>query len=306
MGLDERELPAYAAHVAARQGKDPASVLEKLREDIATGELRPADVFAARAPGTDAIVGSIRLVEVGTGTAIVTEWRGQAPAGEAIFSLLTEATGRAAELGLDLLITRIDDTAMTPAYRSALTQAGFQSAGRRVEYKTPLAELPPETEGRLTWRTMAEAGSACVLELLEAASADTPDMAEIGSLEELEDHLSGAYGELDPRVVQVGFLDERSVAVLVARVEADGWSTLPFMGLVPDSRGRGLGREVHLHGLGTVRALGGTLYHDGTSEANTAMMRVFARHGCAEHSRMEEWRWSPPEKGTVPFSGAGW
>lgn len=86
-------------------------------------------------------------------------------------------------------------------------------------------------------------------------------------------------------------LDDRLVAVLLVRVEADGRSTLLFMGLVPYCRGQGVGREVHLHGIGTIRALGGTLYHDGAGEANAAMVRVFEGHRCVEHSRMEEWRW---------------
>ena len=42
-----------------------------------------------------------------------------------------------------------------------------------------------------------------------------------------------------------------------------------------------------------MRALGGILSHDGTSESNAAMLRLLAKHGCIEHSRMEEWHWRP-------------
>ncbi len=296
MALDVCELPAYAEHIAKRGGKDPDTVLAELRDDLTTGQLRLEDIFPSREARTGRIAGSIRLIEVGQETAILTEWRGsrEALASADLPALLAEGTRRASELGVHLLITRVDDQAMTPRYRSALVETGFRSAGRRVEYKTPLAELPVEAEGRLRWHTMAEAGSACVLDLLAASSTATPDPADIDRLEALGEHLGAAYEALDPRVVQVGFLDDRAVGVLVVRVEPDGWSTLPFMGVIPDCRGRGLGREVHLRGIGTIRALGGTLYHDGTSEANTAMVRVFTGHGCTEHSRMEEWCWAPP------------
>ncbi len=110
----------------------------------------------------------------------------------------------------------------------------------------------------------------------------------------IEDVLGGSYDTLDPRAVELGVLDGRSACVHLTRVDADtGWSAIQFMGVVPGFRGQGLGVDVHLHGIATIRALGGTLYHDGTSEANAAMLRLFEKHGCIEHSRMEEWHWTP-------------
>jgi len=297
MALRREKLPCYAAYLASRDGRRAGDVLAELEHEIADGRLCLREVFATLDLSGQRVTGAVRLVRVAEGMAILTEWRGDdgAATAEALLGLLAEGTARAVELGLAEVTTRIDAAAMTPAYAHALRGVGFRLAGRRVEYKTPVSELPREPLARppLTWRTMAAAGEPLVRRLLREASVDTPDAVTVADGPgRLVDLLGADYPTLDPRTAQVGSLDGRPVAVLVVRVEpASGWSTLPFIGVVPEARGKGLGRHVHLRGLQTIRALGGTLYHDGTDVANAAMVRLFERHGCVEHGRMEAWRW---------------
>ena len=130
-----------------------------------------------------------------------------------------------------------------------------------------------------------------MLDMLREASIGTPDGVDtsIGSTA-IENLLDGSYADMDPRAVQIGYSGAEPVAILFCLVDtAVGWSTIAFMGLVPSHRGRGLGTEVHLHGIETLRALGGVTYHDGTSESNEIMQRLFAKQGCIESDRMGEW-----------------
>ena len=140
---------------------------------------------------------------------------------------------------------------------------------------------------------MADVGEECVLDLLRAASVGTPNGVTVeAGTSAVTDLLGGGYGALDPRTVQLGYLDGQRICVLLTRVDPDsGWSTFPFLGIVPKFRGHGLGEQIHAHGFATIRSLGGTLYHDGTSETNAAMVRLFEKHGCVEESQMEEWHW---------------
>ena len=294
MPLQASNLRAYAAHVAAHDGSEAAVVLERLRREVAEGEFHLSDVFVTLGPAGKRVSGTVRLVAIGEGSVILTEWRGDEDARtyEAISGLLVEATARAAELGTKEMGTRVSIEGMTADYRRALREIGFQFKGRRVEYKTQVSELPGESPSRLTWRTMADVGEELALKLIREASAGTPDGMDVeAGVSAIEDVLDGCYGTLDPRAVELGHLDGRPVCVLLTRVDVDsGWSAIQFMGVVPEFRGRGLGVEVHLHGFATIRALGGTLYHDGTSESNPAMVHLFEKHGCIEHSRMEEWQ----------------
>jgi len=295
MLLQRSDLPAYAAHLASRDGGSAAAVLKRLERELADGALCLLDVFVTLDPLDRRVTGAVRLVSVAERVAILTEWRGDEGSGtyEELFALFSEATARAIDRAIEEVITRIEDRAITPDYERALRCAGFRLTGRRIEYKTPVCRLPCAPPSRLTWRTMADAGDELVLNVLREASVETPDGVDVeagpGAIGQL---LGGAYTTLDPRTAQIGSLDGDPIAVVLVRVDRDsGWSTLPFMGIVPEGRGLGLGRQVHLRGLETIRALGGTLYHDGTDESNVAMVRLFERHDCVKHSRMGAWRW---------------
>jgi len=295
MHLQSSDLPAYAAHLAARDDSDTADMLERLRCAIAEGRLHLDDIFVTFDPSGERISASVRVCVLGKDFVVLTEWRGDEGAGtyEALSKLLSGATARAAEIEAPKMGTRVSLDGMTDAYRRALQDAGFVFQGRRVEYRTPISELPDDRTSQLTWTTMADVGEKAVLDLIREASTDSPDGMDVeAGVSAIEDVLGGSYNTLDPRAVEVGCLDSRAVAVLLTRVDVEsGWAGIQFLGIVPEVRGRGLGTDVHLHGIATMRDLGGTVYYDGTGETNAPMLRLFDKHGCIEHSRMEEWEW---------------
>jgi len=287
-------LAAYAELVGSLRGEEPSAVLERLSRRVQTGDLDLADFFIELSPDGLQVTSSIRLIRRGVDEAILMPLRcreGHATR-ESIGRLLMEARARARELSVHVLGTRVHDAYMTPDYRKALLDAGFKPATRRVEYKTPLAQISTEGRSGLVWKTMAETGESLVLNLLRDASVGTPDGVDTASgSAAIENLLGESYAELDPRTAQVGYLNGEAVAILFClATPQDGWSTIAFMGIVPSHRKRGLGLQVHRHGIATLRALGGTTYHDGTSESNGAMLHLFARQGCLEFARMEEWR----------------
>ncbi len=297
MHLNLPILPAYAELVASLQNEEPSAVLERVEGQIRDGALDLADVFVTLDPTGDLVTGILRIVRIGKDEAYVTQWRGREGGGTrcAIAGLVLEARARADELGIRDLSTRVHDSRMTDDYRQALVNAGFTSTNRRVEHKTPLAQMAREGASDIEWRTMADAGEDAVLDVLREASVGTPDGVDTnrGSTA-IENLLDGPYANVDPRAVQVGYSAAQAVAILFCLADTkSGWSTIAFMGLVPSHRGRGLGTQVHLHGIATLRALGGTTYHDGTSESNGIMRHLFEKQGCVESDRMEEWHAAP-------------
>ncbi len=299
MQLDRTILPAYADLVASLQNEEPSAVLERMEGQIRDGSLDLADVFVTVDPTGDLVTGILRVVRIGKDAAFLTQWRGREGGGtrRAIAGLVMEARARADELGIRELSTRVYDSRMTDDYRNALGDAGFALANRRIEYKTPLAQMALEGPSDLMWKTMAETGEGVVLDVLREASIGTSDGVDtsVGSVA-IENLLDGSYADMDPRAVQIGYSGGQAVAILFCLVDtAVGWSTIAFMGLVPSHRGRGLGTQVHLHGIETLRALGGVTYHDGTSETNEIMLRLFEKQGCLESARMGEWHITPPQ-----------
>lgn len=294
MHLDTSHLPAYAELVGPLQGAEPSAMLERLKGKIETGDLDLANVFVTLSPDGLEVTSAIRLVRIGQDEAFLTPWRGREGSGsrDSIGRLLVEARTRAHELEIRDLGTRVHDAQMTPDYEAGLLDAGFRLTTRRIEYKTPLAEMSAEDRSDFVWKTMAETGEDLVLNLLRDTSIGSPDAVDtsVGSAA-IENLLDGKYGELDPRAVQIGYLRDEAVAILFClATPEDGWSTITFIGILPSHRKRGLGVQVHRHGIATLRALGGTTYHDGTSETNEAMLHLFAKHGCLEYARMGEWR----------------
>lgn len=90
--------------------------------------------------------------------------------------------------------------------------------------------------------------------------------------------------------VGIGFLKDEPCALVVAQIHQEtGWSRLSYMGILPQFRGKGLGRWVHRHGFRMMKDQNGKVYHGGTHSENLPMRKLFEKHGCQLICEMEEW-----------------
>ena len=151
---------------------------------------------------------------------------------------MTLARGR----GLAQLHTRLTPDRTPPPYLAALEGLGFTVRDGRMEFKTPIADLPGEEGTPLTWASHDVMGREAAGALFERAGSG-PDWEESDvGVDLIDSYLTrdGMYVEAD--CAQVGSSDGTPVAFIIAQVElTSGWSTITFMGLVPEYRGRGLG-----------------------------------------------------------------
>ena len=194
----------------------------------------------------------------------------------------------AALSGLTAVSTRPRAEQITPRYREALLEAGFVELGERIEFKSPMEDLPGDEGSPLLWRDRAAVGKDLAIEMLSRTSNGDPHGVEEHErpAEALADMLSDVELSNGPECVQVGYLDGEPVAFVMAQVGNEGWSRISYMGLVPAARGQGLGTWVHRHGFSMMRSQGGTLYHGGTAATNQPMLRLFESHGCKLYARM--------------------
>lgn len=191
-------------------------------------------------------------------------------------------------------------TARAALHRDSLVARGFTRGEDRVEYYMDLTDALGALEAReikseLEWRCVdAEdetelAGAADVLR--QAAESDPtshPDDDALGFLKVL---LEDEDATQAPERIQIGMRggDPAAILTLVA-YPSDGWSSIHYLGVLPAFRRRGLGAEAMLQGLRSLKAMGGTIYHDGTGASNAAARALFAQLRQSPFRVMEQWR----------------
>lgn len=174
-------------------------------------------------------------------------------------------------------------------HREALVERGFKRGEDRVEYHVPIEEAllaldARKTSSRLVWNGInmddeTELGRAAVLfgRAAEGDPATQPDADTLGFPKTL---LEDKETVMAPERIQIGTFEGVPAAVLALMVyPSDGWSTIYYLGVLPDFRGHGLGAEAMFQGLRCLKAMGGKIYHDGTGSRNAAARALFSRLG---------------------------
>ena len=194
--------------------------------------------------------------------------------------VVAEAIRRAEEQGG----RQVDLRTVASSLSESLPTLGFTFRHRRVEFKTPLSELPTAEGSPLDWRPAGENEAAAIL---HRASEGDPDACPGGfGLDVLRSWLSDPVLTHAPECVQVS-----DAGIVIAQVHPETrWSRITYMGLLPDHRGQDLGKWVHRRGFDMMRSQGGETYQGGTVETNRPMIRLFEKHGCRPLKVLEEWR----------------
>lgn len=208
--------------------------------------------------------------------------------------VLRESIEEAKARGGAMMAIRVVEDSAAPPLNRLLSDAGFRLKNTRVEYRAPIAELPDETGSPIRWEPLpdlSETSIACAGDLLERTGEGDPDFGEDDDGAKLiRGYLEDPVLTHDRNCIHVGYLGEEIFGIVIAQVNPQTkWARLTYMGMLPQFRGRGLGRWVHRHGFAMLREQGGGLYHGGTLDNNVAMNALFRRHGCQEYRRMKEW-----------------
>ncbi|MBI4371705.1 MAG: GNAT family N-acetyltransferase [Elusimicrobia bacterium] len=208
--------------------------------------------------------------------------------------VLMAVAARCARLGARSVRVRLVFGPQGRELAGILTALGWGKLLERVEFSALLADLPDERGGPLTWTPISPTGpvdlSQAAILLGQAAQGDPDWLAEDDPCQVLEAWLAERELYAAPDAVQIGLLEGRPAAVVVAQANPKtGWSRITYMGVLPGFRGRGLGAWIQRRGFSMLRAQGGREYHGGTASTNAPMLRLFGAHGCRERRRMEEW-----------------
>lgn len=220
------------------------------------------------------------------------DWKDVAP--EVWSSLMEKALKLGREVGMKELGLRTVEGRDVDSYKSVLFGFGFRPKHERVEFRSPLERLPGDEGSPIRWTTFDPTNPKALSEaaqVMQSAAVGDPDFDPSEDAEAcLKSYLSDPVLTTGPQCLQIGWLEDRAAAIVVAQIDPEsGWSRITYMAMMPEFRGRGLGKWVHRHGFKMMREQGGTLYQGGTLVTNERMIRLFTRHGCDEYRRMVEW-----------------
>jgi GNAT superfamily N-acetyltransferase len=225
---------------------------------------------------------------------------------EAIASNLAQCRERGATFIDSRVITASEGVpeallaARAAMHRDSLRAHGFRQGEGRVEYSVGVDEAltaleAGEITAQLAWNcihtdnenelTRAAEFVRCVAQGDPASHAEDDALGFLRTLLEDEETVKA------PERVQIGTCERVPAAIIVLMVyPSDGWSTICYLGVLPEFRGRGFGAEAMLRGLQCLKAMGGRIYHDGTGSRNAAARALFGRLGKPPFRVMEEWR----------------
>lgn len=174
----------------------------------------------------------------------------------------------------------------TRAMNAALEAAGFVVGREKVFVERDISGYASPYEDPCEYRSLVEVGEERFIEIMSEAATGDPfeNPEERDPRRDFRSLMDYAGDRFDPTWWKVAFLGARPVGVILPQAfpgsETDG--SLFYVGVVPDHRGRGLGRMLHATGLESLARKGITRYVGSTDSRNLPMLAIFAANGCAQ------------------------
>ncbi len=210
-------------------------------------------------------------------------------------NLFAQANESALEFGAEAIEIRIRLDYEPTIFQNILNELGFKKKSGRIEYQCEVKNLPDEKSTPIAWKT-AQGLNWNRQQIANFTREIIKDALDVDPNERPEDFIQDwlHHEELTSGLdcIAIGFLENKACALTVVQINSDtGWSRISYMGVIPNHRGKGLGKWVHRHGFEMMKQQGGKIYHGGTHSDNLPMRKLFESHGCAVFCEMEEWSW---------------
>jgi mycothiol synthase len=220
------------------------------------------------------------------------ETSGRQGGGPVLVELLRHIVADAPACGVRLL------QAMAPPgssrEESILSEAGFTFLAELIYMDRDVAALFSSVPAslRLSWVTYSEERRLLFAESVAATYEGSLDCPGLSGVRTIEDVMAShrAVGEFNERhwfVVMDG--DVPAGVLLLARIPPRNSMDVVYMGLLPQYRGRGLGRAILHQAVKVARDCGCVLVTLAVDAANTPAVRLYGACGFTETTRRRAW-----------------
>lgn len=242
------------------------------------------------------IVAATLIVEAGT------DWYLMTPQGDRHFfpPLLSDVADYALAHDICGLHVRFNESLVDDRLVTILELAGYHQTEHRIRYRLDLEGRSTEEFAEripIEWKNLEQIDLCHAADIMGRVSVGDPGHdPEEEPLEALRGYLDDPVLTGGPERVQVGYIDGSPVAFLCTQVNPrSGWGRITYVGVLPEWRRRGIGREVHRHGIASLIRQGCRLYEGGTEMENTGMRKIFETNGCEQFEGERGFTWKAYE-----------
>ncbi len=221
-----------------------------------------------------------------------------------------------------------------PFSRSILEQAGMRKAAdlvqmeRTIHSEEPGSLESPSEDYRqssvLSWRAYLDSDREKWLSWLDRTYIETSDCPLLNGIRSTQATLEGyeatskinhPNGRVESAVetdrpawmgafVQDGLAERLMAAYILSPTDSETWE-LTYMGVDPDFRGKGFGRETLSRAVGHVRRLGGRRLWLAVDDLNVSAKRLYGEFNFTKLRRLEAWIAAPVKTIDGTNSGVG-
>lgn len=134
-----------------------------------------------------------------------------------------------------------------------------------------------------TAKSLIEMGRTKFLEYMIQGSLNDPETSHDSDHQADFQAMVDDFGDsFDPEKWVVIFHENQAVGVVLPQVYQDKpyQGTLAYICILPQARGKGYGKKIHLYGLNQLKNQGVIRYIGSTSEMNLHMINIFKSNGC--------------------------
>ncbi len=178
-----------------------------------------------------------------------------------------------------------------------LTQLGFRVERQTLRFEMKPDGMLPSVRQRLRFRNLTELDEAVFVDAIQQVSVGTFDQriqheqntsgqtgAARSMLTELQDM------EYEPHWWQLAYDADGALVGLVMPTRAPTFSTIGYIGVVPEQRGHGYVDDLLAQGTTTLITAGASTIRTDTDVANIPMANAFRRAGYTEFATRREYR----------------
>ncbi len=206
--------------------------------------------------------------------------------------LLARACQGAAQRDRRFAQIMLEPTAAEPV-SPALARAGFEYLARLQYLRRGAFDPAPSSAAQpVRWVTLADSGTDAFAEVIRRTyidSRDCPALTGVRTMDEVLDSHRGA-GDYDPTGWYLLCEGEARLGVLItARTPMRPTLELVYVGLVPEARGRGLGRFCVHHAIRRARDLALPQVTLAVDADNEPARRTYAAMGFAQYMDKDVW-----------------
>lgn len=169
-----------------------------------------------------------------------------------------------------------------------MTDLGFMKVSITVEYTRDLNNIEDHAPG-INAYTLA---NGCMADqefslLYEQCSRASANKNKAQSKDELLQSLKQELGENWRSNCYVFTHQQTVIGLAIPHIEmgTNNEGRLFYFGVMPESRGKGLGKQMHRKSLALLKNLHASYYVGSTDESNLAMIEIFRKNGCQLRDR---------------------